>query len=127
VTSSARRVADGRGAKAAGRQAEARARHALEALGWRTLGVNVVVRGGEIDLVMEDGDAVVFVEVRHRTRAAFGDAAASIGALKRARVRRAAAIWLARHGRHDAPVRFDAVLLDGPHGAARLTHVRDAF
>ncbi|MBA2666235.1 MAG: YraN family protein [Trueperaceae bacterium] len=110
-----------------GRDGEVRARRELEALGWRTLDVNVTFRGGELDLVMEDGATVVFVEVRHRSRATFGDAAASLGARKQARVRRAAALWLVRHARHDDSVRFDAVLLDGHGPAARLTHLRDAF
>jgi putative endonuclease len=110
-----------------GAKAEGRARAALEALGWRTLDVNVVVRGGELDLVMAEGETIVFVEVRQRSSAAFGGAAASLGPTKQARVRRAAAVWLARHGRDDASIRFDAVLLDGPAEAARLTHLRDAF
>jgi putative endonuclease len=121
-----RRVADA-SPRAAGRLAEERARTFLEAAGWRTLDVNAVFRGGEIDLVMQEGATVVFVEVRQRTRATFGDAAVSLGARKQARVRRAAARWLTRHALVDAPVRFDAVLLDGPAASARLTHLRDAF
>jgi putative endonuclease len=69
----------------------------------------------------------VFVEVRQRTHADHGSAAESLGARKQARVRRAAALWLARHGRHDQPVRFDAVLVDGGRSAPRLRLVRDAF
>lgn len=123
----ARGVQGGPRARVSGDLAEGRARAALEALGWRTLEANVLVRGGELDLVMQEGDTIVFVEVRHRSSAAFGGAAASLGPSKQARVRRAAALWLARHGRDDAPVRFDAVLLDGPAEAACLTHLRDAF
>lgn len=107
--------------------AEALARRALELRGWTTLAANARVRGGEIDLVMADGDAVVFVEVRQRSRADHGDAAESLVGRKRARVRRAAALWLARHGRVDEPVRFDAVLVDGGRSAPRLRLVRDAF
>jgi putative endonuclease len=127
VIARGRRVRDGPRARVTGAKAEGRARAALEALGWRTLDVNVVVRGGELDLVMAEGETIVFVEVRQRSSAAFGGAAASLGPTKQARVRRAAAVWLARHGRDDASIRFDAVLLDGPAEAARLTHLRDAF
>lgn len=112
---------------AAGRWAEARARAALEEMGLSTLAANVRFRAGELDLVMTDGETVVFVEVRHRTHARFGGAATSLDARKAARVRTAAALWLATQGRSDAPVRFDAVLLDGPPASARLTHVPDAF
>ena len=107
--------------------AEALARRALERRGWVTLAANARVPGGELDLVMADGDAVVFVEVRQRADAERGGAAESLAPHKRARVRRAAAMWLARHGGHDRPVRFDAVLVDGGRDAPRLRLVRDAF
>jgi len=107
--------------------AEALARRALERRGWVTLAANARVPGGELDLVMADGDAVVFVEVRQRADAERGGAAESLVPHKRARVRRAAAMWLARHGGHDRPVRFDAVLVDGGRDAPRLRLVRDAF
>lgn len=99
----------------------------LEDRGWRTLGANVVVRGGELDLIMADGDAVVFVEVRQRSSSASGGAAESLDPRKRARVRRAAQVWLARHGRHEDAVRFDAVLVEGDATAPRVEWVHDAF
>jgi putative endonuclease len=89
--------------------------------------VNARVPGGEIDLVMNDGNAVVFVEVRQRSRSEHGSAADSLDALKQARVRRAAALWLARHGDVESAVRFDAVLVDGDRTAPRLRLVRGAF
>jgi putative endonuclease len=111
----------------AGHWSEALARRALERLGWRTLATNARVRGGELDLVMADGEAVVFVEVRQRAGSERGGAAESLDARKRARVRRAAAHWLALNGRHDVPVRFDAVLVDGDRAAPRVRLLRDAF
>lgn len=122
-----RRPARDRDAELSPHWAEQLARSALEARGWATLAVNARMRGGEIDLVMDDGSAVVFVEVRQRSRSDHGSAADTLGALKRARVRRAAALWLARHGDVEAPVRFDAVLVDGDRAAPRLRLVRDAF
>jgi putative endonuclease len=107
--------------------AERLARAELEARGLVTLEANVRSRGGELDLVMQDGDAVVFVEVRQRGRGGFGGAAASLDARKQAKVRRAAERWLARHGRHEDPVRFDAFLVDGDEATPSLRHVRDAF
>jgi putative endonuclease len=99
----------------------------LEDRGWTTLGANVSVRGGELDLIMADGDAVVFVEVRQRRSSDHGGAAESLDRRKTERVRHAAQIWLARHGRHEHPVRFDAVLVDGDAAAPRVRLVHDAF
>ena len=107
--------------------AERLARAELEARGLVTLDANVRSRGGELDLVMQEGGSVVFVEVRQRRGGAFGGAAASLDARKQAKVRRAAARWLARHGRHEDPVRFDAFLVDGDEPAPTVRHVRDAF
>ena len=92
-----------------------------------TLDANVRSRAGELDLVMEDAGVLVFVEVRQRRAGAAVAAADSLDARKQRRVRRAALLWLARHGRHEAPVRFDAVLVDGGRSAPALRHVRDAF
>jgi len=71
---------------------------------------NFRCRGGEIDLIMRDGETLVFVEVRSRSRSDFGGAAASITASKQARIILAARHYLAQHSM-DAPCRFDAVLL----------------
>ena len=107
--------------------AERLARAYLEGRGLVTLEANVPSRGGELDLVMRDGQAIVFVEVRQRGHAGFGGAAESLDARKRAKVRRAAERWLARHGRHEDPVRFDAFLVDGDEAAPDVRHVPDAF
>ncbi len=107
--------------------AEARVERWLEGRGWRTLGRNVSSRSGELDLVMADGDTIVFVEVRQRSSDTYGGAAESLTGAKCARVRRAAAAWLAQHAKHEASVRFDAVLVRGGAQCARVTLVRDAF
>lgn len=78
-----------------GEKAEALAAAWLEKRGLRLRGRNVRSRVGEIDLVMEDGDTLVFVEVRYRSRADFGGAAASVTAAKRARIERAIRAYLA--------------------------------
>ena len=62
------------------------------------------------------GDTLVFVEVRLRSRDDYGDAAASISAAKRARLTKAAELYLASLSRCP-PCRFDAILfssLDPP-------------
>lgn len=122
-----RRPAGRRGPQLTPHWAERLARELLEARGWTTLDANARTRGGELDLVMADGDAVVIVEVRQRRSTAQGGAALSLDPRKQARVRRAAEVWLARHGRHEDPVRFDAVLIDGDEADPRVRHVTDAF
>ena len=94
-----------------GAAAEALAASFLTAHGLAIVGRNYRCRGGEIDLIARDGDTLVFVEVRLRHNRAFGDAAESINAAKRRRLRLAAGHYLAGLA-HEPPCRFDAVLLD---------------
>jgi putative endonuclease len=96
---------------AAGARAEALAAEFLAARGLAIVERNFRRRCGEIDLIAHDGDVLVFVEVRLRTRGDFGGAAASITAAKRARMAAAAGLYLARL-RRTPPCRFDALLLD---------------
>lgn len=72
---------------------------------------NFRCRAGEIDLIMRDGDALVFIEVRKRSRRDFGGAVASITYAKQRRLVKTAQIFLQQFTRMPAS-RFDAVALD---------------
>lgn len=111
-----------------GAAAEALAARHLERHGLTIIARNVRCRGGEVDLVADDGRSLVFVEVRLRKNGRFGGAAASITASKQRRVILAAQHWLAGDGRRHAnrACRFDAILLDGLD-AARIEWIRGAF
>lgn len=109
---------------ARGREGEALAARFLEGRGLKVVERNFRVRGGEIDLICRDGKALVFVEVRLRSRGDFGGAAASIGAAKRQRLILAAQHYLLGKGACDC--RFDCVLLNGLDPAG-IEWLRDAF
>jgi putative endonuclease len=113
-----------------GRRAETRALAYLEACGLTLLERNFRCRGGEIDLVMLEGETLVLVEVRSRTSAAFGGAAASVGARKQRRLLLAARRLLLVKPRYRAlRARFDVVALDGADAGrkTRIDWIRDAF
>jgi putative endonuclease len=97
-------------AASSGARAEDIACRYLERQGLVVLRRNWRCRFGEIDLVLREGETIVFVEVRLRTRADYGGAAESIHAAKRARLFAAARAYLARS--REPQCRFDAVLLD---------------
>ena len=73
---------------------------------------NYHCKSGEIDLILRDGDALVFVEVRQRAGRTHGGAAASITPAKIRRVVRAAETYLQRFARMPA-CRIDVVAIDG--------------
>ncbi|MDZ7749354.1 MAG: YraN family protein [Halofilum sp. (in: g-proteobacteria)] len=96
----------------AGRAAEQRALDYLEAQGLRLRARNYRCRWGEIDLVMETGEGIVFVEVRYRRHAGYGGAAGSVDRRKQARLVRAAGTYLARERLCERPARFDVLAID---------------
>ena len=108
--------------KAAGDEAEARAAAYLESRGYRIVERNFRAKVGELDIVAQDGDTVVFVEVRSRSGTSFGLPQETVVASKRRKLIRAAQVYAQARGL-DCPLRFD-VIADGPAG---LEHIEDAF
>jgi len=94
----------------------------LERHGLTLVEANFSCKGGEIDLIMRDGQALVFVEVRQRANRQHGGAAASITPAKIRRLVRAAQLYLLRFQRPPA-CRFDVVAID----AGILTWLRNAI
>lgn len=92
-----------------GTEAEERALQLLLNNGLKLVERNWHCRGGELDLIMRDGEQWIFVEVRHRSSEKFGGALGSITADKCRKLQHAATVYLNQH-RIDAPCRFDAVI-----------------
>jgi putative endonuclease len=107
-----------------GRSAEDLAAAFLARQGLALVERNYRCRMGEIDLILRDGDTLVFAEVRLRRGATAGGAAASVTPAKQARVAAAARHYLA--GGAERPCRFDVVLLDRLEVDA-IEWIKDAF
>lgn len=93
-----------------GAAAELTAERYLRRRGLRPIARNYRTRRGEIDLIMREGEELVFVEVRSRARPEYGRAAATVGLQKQRRLLAAASAYLQSHG--EVPCRFDVVALD---------------
>ena len=106
---------------------EAAARHLVEH-GLVCRARNFRSRYGEIDLIMDDGGVLVFIEVRSRAGAGFMDPAESVDGAKRRRIARTADAWLRARHRTSAPAcRFDVVAVTGEPGNPRIRWLRAAF
>jgi putative endonuclease len=111
-----------------GRTAEHRAGAFLRRQGLRLVDRNYRTPRGEIDLIMQDGDTLVFVEVRYRRNERFGLAGETVDRGKQHRLRLSAEHFL----QHLAdglshPCRFDVVAIAGDERNATITWYRDAF
>ncbi|HYQ71849.1 MAG TPA: YraN family protein [Gammaproteobacteria bacterium] len=109
-----------------GREAETLAWHYLQSRGLRLLQRNYRSRGGEIDLVLQDRDSLVFVEVRYRRGTRFGSGAESVDRHKQSKLVACARHYLQTYpSLARQPCRFDVVSVSGT--GASIEWIRDAF
>jgi putative endonuclease len=109
--------------RADGQSAERLAEQFLCSQGFRPIAANFLTRVGEIDLIMEDGPTLVFIEVKRRRNDAYGEPEESVTPAKCRRIVRSALIYLNRHGAPERLMRFDVVIID-PEG---IRHIPNAF
>jgi putative endonuclease len=109
----------------AGAQAEQWAAQYLQQQGLKLIAQNYRGRFGEIDLIMQDGMSLVFIEVRLRRNTGFGGAVASIDTRKQQRIIRTAQQYLATLA-NTPPCRFDVVLMDDVQGV-QMQWLKNAF
>lgn len=107
--------------------AEARAEKFLRSKGLQTSDKNYRCKSGEIDLIMRDGDTLVFVEVRLRSNRRFETAAESVNFRKQLKIINAAQHYLLEKRLTDKlPCRFDVVAisneLDNEHEFEWITN-----
>ena len=111
-----------------GRRGEEMAARRLQAEGYRILARNYRCHFGEVDLVAEEGDCLVFVEVRTRRGDEWGTPEESVTKAKQARLLKVAQSYLDEHEAWDVDWRIDvvAVDIDARGGVRRLDVVRNA-
>lgn len=112
----------------AGENAEQAACDFLLAKQFKLIERNVRYPFGEIDLLMQDGKELVFVEVRFRRSQRFGGGVESVTAAKQKKMANAAQAWLSSH-RHwaNSACRFDVVAMDWHQDAFRFDWIKSAF
>ena len=97
----------------------------LRKKGYRLREANFRIRSGEIDLIMEDGDTLVFVEVKYRSTGSCGRGEEHVDRRKQRTIINVAEYYLLREGLFGAcPCRFDVVSIDG---TGNVVHYENAF
>ena len=95
---------------------EKAARLYLEKRGWHTAATNFRTRFGEIDIIAENAQYVIFAEVKTRKNARYGPACEAVTPAKQAKIIAAAQAWLQEHPTEKQP-RFDVIEVYGEEGA----------
>jgi len=110
-----------------GRAAEAAALAHLKGHGLKLVTRNYRTPYGEIDLIMRDGTALVFVEVRFRRHPDFGSPAETVDVRKRHKLRASAEHYLQAGGDCNRPCRFDIVSVSGEPATPTIEWLTNAF
>lgn len=84
-------------------------------------------RDGEIDIIAEKDDIIVFVEVKLRTSLRYGDPLEAIPPMKRKKIRRTAEGYLYVNKITDRECRFDVIAITVEGSKYHLTHLKNAM
>lgn len=114
-----------------GRWGESLAAEYLRKQKYKVIAANYRSRFGEIDLIAENREFLVFVEVKLRKNAVFAEAAEFVDRRKQERIRQTALMYLAEHGESVRQPRFDVIEIYAPEGVdtkrPKIKHWKDAF
>lgn len=101
-----------------GSEGEDAAARAVRARGWKILDRNWRAGHLELDIVCEDGEELIFLEVKTRAENSLSSPLEALTREKRRRLIRAAQAWLSAHDAWERPCRFDlACVTAGNTGA----------
>ncbi|NLL48943.1 MAG: YraN family protein [Firmicutes bacterium] len=103
------------------------AREYLVAQGLEFITANFRLRLGEIDLIMRDGEFLVFVEVKYRTSDRYGTSVEQVTPAKRRKIKLVAQAYLQRYPALGAFVRFDVLGISPAETGYRFNWVKGAF
>jgi putative endonuclease len=113
-----------------GNEQELLAARFLESKGLSLIARNYLCRAGEIDLIMQDGSDLVFVEVRFRKNVHYGSAAESVTTQKKRRLIHAAQHYLqSKKIGQQFSCRFDVIAISRAANAnhAKVKWIQAAF
>ena len=111
-----------------GKVAESLACDFLQTHGLKLISRNYRAPYGELDLIMQDHDHMVFVEVRFRRNPHYGSGADSVTASKQDKIIKTALYYLQQHPKQaKRPIRFDVISLSTVEGHTDVDWIKDAF
>jgi putative endonuclease len=114
--------------KTLGAMGEELARTYLEDNGYSILMCNYHTSLGEIDLIAEDGDVLVFIEVKTRRSTKYGSPFEAVTKTKQIKISKVALCYLNKNKLHHRIIRFDVVSILAPSNQKPVIElIKDAF
>ena len=111
-----------------GNKGERLAKKHLKKKGYKLLKSNYTATVGEIDLIMQDDQTVVFIEVKTRRDESFATAISAINYGKQKRISKTAKWFIQKNALQNRPCRFDAVIVViSEKNKSQITHYTNAF
>lgn len=95
----------------------------LKKQGYKILSINFKTKFGEIDIIAQDKDTIVFVEVKRRETLKFGRPIEAIDYRKELKIKRVAEYYLNKTKIYEVNVRFDVIEILGKE----ISHIKNAF
>ena len=106
-----------------GNKAENKAAEYLKSKGYRILERNFLCPQGEVDIIAQKDDAIIFVEVKQRSSKAFGGGVAAVTKAKQQKVGAAAMFYLKQYKKAYGALMFDIIAIT----EGKLEHIQNAF
>ena len=110
-----------------GKKSEALATAYLKLNGYRILERNYRNRIGEIDIIAKEGPVLVFVEVKARKTARYGNPKNAVTPAKQLKIANTALTYLKESGQLNRKARFDVVAIDARYDPPEIEVVKNAF
>ena len=99
----------------------------LESIGYVILKRNFRALRGEIDIIAQDQETLVFIEVKTASSNKFGSPETWVGRRKQLQSGKIAELYLAREQQYDRNCRFDVISVLVKDGNHQIKHFKDAF
>ena len=99
----------------------------LRRRGWRVLEHRFQNGHRDLDLVVQRGKTVAFVEVKTRSKLNFGGPISGVDFRKLQQLRRSALVWMSRYGRSENEYRIDVIAVLVSDNQVKIRHVENAY
>ncbi len=109
-----------------GNKGELLAVNYLKKKGYEILHKNYRARKSEIDLICKDANFLVFVEVKTRSKANFGNPESFVNEAKAAKIMEGAETYIFKND-WNGPIRFDIISIMLYKKTVEIQHFKDAF